>query len=250
MGKSTSVTTDERADRLQLLGALAAGLAHEIKNPLSTLSMNLQLLQEDVDQLAPAGRAKVVRRIDGLQTEVQRLQDILNDFIRFAGRHRLELETVDLGRIIDQMLDFVEPEAVRQGITIRRYLDGDGPELRCDPGRIKQALLNVLINAQQALADTGGEIVVRTRRDGSTAVIEVIDNGPGMTPDILEHIWDVYYSSKQTGTGLGLPTTQRIIEEHDGTITAESEPGHGTCFTIRLPLDGPAQPQAEMDEHD
>ena len=222
------------SERLAYLGSLAGGLAHEIKNPLSTLQMNLQLLDEDLRKSESKHARRDLSRIAVLRGEVRRLEEVLEDFLRYARRHQLELKKQNVNDVLDEVLDFVTPEASQGGVRISRGL---GPELRSakvDAGRLKQAFLNIVINARQAMPD-GGELIVHTKNVPNGIQIEFIDTGTGISDEDLTHIWDVYFSSKQTGTGLGLPTARRIIEEHSGTIRVDTEVGKGTCFTVFLP---------------
>ncbi len=237
----------QSSSRLELLGSLAAGLAHEIKNPLSTMTLNLQLLKEDwADAQSPRDK-KTLAKIDVLQKEVKRLEEILNDFLRFARGPKLAVREADLNAVVEEMLDFVMPETVRQGVHVRCVLDDTLPPVRFDRNVFKQALLNVFLNAQQAMEGSGGELMVTTRREQSSVRIDVVDTGCGIPTQDLERIFQVYYSTKKTGTGLGLPTARRMIEDHDGAIEVASEVGRGTQVTIRLPIAGPNASRPEAD---
>lgn len=219
--------------RLAYLGSLAGGLAHEIKNPLSTLNINLQLLEEDLEH--KANQAVIHRRLEGLRQEVKRLQEVLDDFLRYARGHVLQLEETSVNELIDEVLDFVGPELQQKKIAVIRGYAEKLPRCRLDRNLIKQTFLNIIINAEQAM-ERGGDLMVRTALERDRVRVEFIDTGPGIGAENLPHIWDVYFSTKKGGTGLGLPTARRIIEEHDGAIVVHSEVGRGTCFTIRLPL--------------
>lgn len=261
-----TVTRAERraqaAERLAELGTLTGGLAHEIKNPLSTINLNVQLLQEDLRDIegelpgetaeSPAreriGRTR--RRIDALTREIQRLKDILEDFLRFAGRVKLDLQPTDVNALIGELADFYLPQAQAAKIQIRTRLAADPPTAPADPALLKQAILNLMINATQAMEETkraseppanGGcnELIIRTDRvrvGGQEEFhLHVIDCGPGIPDDLIGKIFQPYFSTKRGGTGLGLPTARRIVEEHGGTISVHSEVGRGTDFTIALP---------------
>jgi signal transduction histidine kinase len=216
------------------VGALAGGLAHEIRNPLGTLSLNLQLLAEDLssDESPPARRA--AKRLAALRRETQRLNDILEDFLRFARGHKLNLARADLNKVIQSVLDFQSAEALSRNVHIRASY-AELPPVLLDADLFRQAFLNVTINAEQAMSN-GGELMVRSDRDHGRARIDVIDTGAGIPPENLPRVFDVYFSTKANGTGLGLSTAKRIIEEHGGTIAIHSEIGRGTCVTIQLPL--------------
>ncbi len=224
------------SERLAFVGTLAGGLAHEIKNPLSTLNINLQLLIEDLQSMTGENSKKVQRKIQALQKETQRLEEILNDFLRYARGQKLELENHDINEIVDGVVDFVTPEIKQKNIKILKSYDSHLPRCRMDSNLIKQAILNVIINAEQAM-ENGGELMIRTSRNGKYVQIDITDTGTGIPKDIINKIFQVYFSTKKTGTGLGLPTAKRIIEEHKGTISVQSEEGKGTNFSIKLPID-------------
>jgi signal transduction histidine kinase len=238
---------------LEFLGAVAGGLVHEIRNPLSTMNVTLQLLQEDFPEGSedPQG-VRTARRLKALLGEVRRLEEILDDFLRYAGIRRLALAPMDLNRILEEVTAFMMPECARVGVVLSVYPDRSLPIIRLDERLVKQALLNLLLNALQAMEgeeDAEGkdrQLIARTRLVGEFARIDVIDTGPGMAPDVQERIWEVYYSRKRAGSGLGLPTARRIAEEHGGSLEVESEPGKGSDFILRLPLAGP--PRGPLDD--
>lgn len=222
-------------DRLAFMGSLASGLAHEIKNPLSTMTITLGLLREDFEGAETLRGRKTLRKIQLLEAEVTRLEHILQDFLRFAGGHVVRPAIVDLNAWLGDLLDFFEPSCEEAGITLRRQLDPGLPQLLMDRELLKQALLNLFTNARQAMPD-GGELMVRTWFPGDRVRIDVIDTGEGIPRHLMKSIWQVYFSTKDSGTGLGLPTVRRIVAEHGGETHVQSEPGQGTCFTILLPL--------------
>ncbi|MDF1700513.1 MAG: ATP-binding protein [Planctomycetota bacterium] len=238
---------------LEFLGAVAGGLVHEIRNPLSTMNVTLQLLQEDFPPDAEDGRGqRTARRLKSLLGEVSRLEEILDDFLRYAGIRRLNLSQVDLNRVLEEVTGFMMPECARAGIDLAFYPDRSLPIMRVDERLVKQAVLNLLLNAVQAMegmeADEGRgdmQLIVRTRLVGDDARVDVIDTGPGIPAHVRAKVWEVYYSRKRTGSGLGLPTARRIAEEHGGSLELESEEGKGTNFILRLPLAGP--PVVESD---
>jgi signal transduction histidine kinase len=237
------------AGGLEFLGAVAGGLVHEIRNPLSTLRLNLQLMEEDLEGATDPAAARSLERIQTLKREVARLEDILNDFLRYAGIRRLDLAEVDLNRVLEETTTFFAPECVRAHVDLAFYPDTRLPLVRLDERLLKQALMNLLLNAVQAMEGRpGSQLFVRTRLDGDWARVDVIDNGPGIPVEFRERVWDVYFSSKKAGTGLGLPTARRIAEEHGGSLTYATELGKGTDFVLVLPLRGPptseAPPQA------
>ncbi len=226
----------ESEDPILSLSKLAGGLVHEIRNPLSTMNMNLQLLLEDWEGGESPKEQRTLKKIRTLQREVKRLEGILGDFLRFTRGHRLEKEPQSVAALLQELVEFFSPEAEKHGLSLRLSVEPSLPAVPVDRDYLKQALLNLFLNAQQALGRRG-EIFVRARRDDDCVAIEVIDNGPGIPSDRLARIFEVYYSSRRGGSGLGLPLARRIIEEHGGTLTVQSEVGQGTDFTIRLPID-------------
>jgi two-component system, NtrC family, sensor histidine kinase HydH len=222
---------------LEFLGAVAGGLVHEIRNPLSTLRLNLQLMEEDWEGSSEPRIARTLERIQVLRREVSRLEDILNDFLRYAGFRRLDLAQADLNRVIEETVRFFAPECVRAHVDLAFYPDVGLPLMRLDERLFKQALMNLLLNAVQAMEGrAGSQLIVRTRLEGDHARVDVIDNGPGIPSEIRERVWEVYFSLKRGGTGLGLPTARRIAEEHGGTLHFETAAGKGTDFVLRIPL--------------
>jgi len=222
---------------------LAAGLAHEIKNPLGTIDLNLQLLLEDWREPNTPREKRTLKRLRTLQRETARLYGILEDFLRYAKAQSPEPRPCDINETVREILDFVAPQATRQGIEIRTAFAPDLPTINADPKLLKQAILNLVINAEEAMPQ-GGELIVRTSANGQHVRLDITDTGSGIPDHILPKIFDLYYSTKDGGSGLGLPTTRRIIELHNGSIEVESEVNKGTHFTIRLPIDTTTEEKA------
>jgi two-component system, NtrC family, sensor histidine kinase HydH len=213
---------------------LAGGLAHEIRNPLSTVSLNLDLLAEDFQNPDTPRDRRVLKRVERLQHEVLRLGDILESFLRFARIQPLRLEAIKLSAIVEELCDFYEPTAATKGVVIRTYLAPDLPSTAIDADLLKQALLNLILNAEHAMP-SGGELILKTRHEAPWVVLDVIDTGAGMTEEVCARIFDAFFSTRPAGSGLGLPTARKIVEAHGGTLTVQSEPGKGSQFTLRLP---------------
>ena len=235
-------TSDEQAAEREaqalLLAKLAGGLAHEIKNPLSTMAINLALLQEEWERNGDADAPHVrrsLKRVRTLQSEVSRLEDILEEFLAFARGGRVNRRPEELSRIVHEVLEFVEPENLRARIRQHADLQGGMPLVLVDETQIKQAILNLLLNARQAMPN-GGELLVRTERVGNDVRLTVTDTGVGMSADELARCFDVFWSNKKGGTGLGLASARRIVEEHGGSLIVVSEEGRGTSFALLLPL--------------
>lgn len=225
-----------QAERLAELGTLTGGLAHEIKNPLSTIQLNLQLLGEDLLPENPA-YPRLDSRLKTVQKETARLRDILDDFLRYAGRIELNRMPVDLNRMLEELVDFFSAQAQIQRVKLRLRPSDEQLVVPVDERLFKQAVLNLLINALQAMPEAGGEIILSAGRDGRSAIVQVTDTGRGMDEETARRIFDAYYSTKRGGTGLGLPITRRIVTEHGGSIRVESEPGKGSVFTITIPAE-------------
>jgi signal transduction histidine kinase len=233
----------ERLKQLAEMGKLAAGLAHELKNPLSTLKLNLQLLEEDLASLPGGAGQRSTTRLATLKKEADRLRQTLDDYLCYAGRLELRLETVSVNSLVEELIDFLLPQAQVTGVRVHTALAPENPLCRLDVNLFKQALLNLLLNALQAMppgeaGETRGsrELLVRTLQSRETAILYVSDTGVGIPQENLARIFEAYFTTKKGGTGLGLPTTRRIIEEHNGHITVQSEPGQGTTFRVELPL--------------
>jgi signal transduction histidine kinase len=257
------------------LAELAGGFIHEIKNHLSTLGLNLQLLAEDFHEPQSQRERRALERIQRLQGECHHLIDVSNDFLRFARVSDLELSPTDLRAVVEELVDFFAPMARADHIDIKCYFPADLPPVALDRDLFKQALLNLLLNAQQAMPG-GGELTIQAsvipaspepssevrgqrsevRQGGDGALLtsdlcpltsgfvelSLIDTGKGMPPEVLTKAFRPFYSTRSGGTGLGLATTRKIVEAHGGAIDAQSEVGRGTKFTIRLPMAAPTAP--------
>jgi signal transduction histidine kinase len=234
-----------RRSRLAFLGTLASGLAHEIKNPLSAMSVNLQMLREDLEDADGAREQRLLKRVGVLEREVSRLEQILDGFLRFARGYQLKPVRQSANRLVREVVEFWAAKAHAAGVDVQLVLDPELPDVEFDSTYLKQCLLNLLSNAFDALTErppgekTGREqILVCTRKAKGGVEILVIDNGPGIALDARERIFDPYYSTKAGGSGLGLSTAKRIVEELGGTLTFDTEVGRGTSFRILL-RDGP-----------
>lgn len=231
----SAATVQRLLDQYTEIARLAGGLAHEIKNPLSTIRLNMALLAEDLEEAQTPAQRRAMKRVEVVRRECQRLQELLDDFLNYAKVRRLQLEPSDLNHQIEDVLEFFAPEAAEAGIEIVRYLDPELPSVMLDREAFRRALLNLILNAKQAMPD-GGQLTVRTVAQGDTVAIHLIDTGCGMDDRTASKMFEAFFSTKPGGSGLGLPTTQKIIAGHGGTISVESEVGRGTQFTIELPV--------------
>jgi len=220
-------------EHLLEVSKLVGGLAHEIKNPLSTINLNITLLLEDLDRFHDEDHRRLLRRLGSVQGEADRLSGILEDFLRFAGKVELHQSPTDISAMVAELIGFFAPQADASRVVIRSSLPEKPIVCNIDPHFIKQALLNLMINAVDAM-DSGGELLIRITDDSNETRIEVIDTGKGIAPDLMERIFEIYYSTKKGGSGIGLAITRRLIRAHGGTIKVESDEGKGTRFIITL----------------
>lgn len=244
----------QAAEHLAEIGSMTGGLAHEIKNPLSTIGLNAQLLSEAIEDLPieEQDRSRLVRRIDALGRETERLRGILEDFLEYAGELRLSLKEQSVNRIVEELADFFSPMAEGADIRFRVEVDASNPVACVDSDHLKQAMLNLMLNAVHAMEreELGSrELIIRVEYlvdegvdegDGEMVSIHVIDTGPGIDEQTRARIFHPYFTTKSGGTGLGLPTARRIVEAHHGRLELHTELGKGTDFVITLPMSQPS----------
>jgi len=237
-GGKQKAGSDESKEWERVLGELA----HEIKNPVSTIKINLRLISEQIQsKWLPAGEAdkkeidSALRKISVIEKENDRLGQILEDFVKFARPAQPRFSSVDINELVTDMIDFYQPQAHKHSIAIKSELYSRQLFCKIDPDMLKQVLLNLFINAREAMSG-GGELVIRTGKKAGNVLIEVQDTGVGIGSDDIANIFDAYYSARKDGSGLGLATAKRVITAHRGTIEVKSEPGKGSLFTIRLPF--------------
>lgn len=218
-----------RADRLSTLGELSAGLAHEIRNPLGSIRGTAEILKDGVSPTDPRHEFAEI-----LIKEVDRLNRVLEDFLRFARQTPLERGCFDLNAIVREVLDLTRRQAERHAVAVSVKL-AELPQLAGDGGQIRQALLNLVLNALQAMP-TGGQLTVATHQADAMAEVVIADTGPGIPAGDEDRIFNAFVTSRPDGTGLGLPISQRIVISHGGRISVASVPGTGATFTVTLPL--------------
>ena len=220
----------EAMDRYTEIAQLAGGLAHEIRNPLSTIRLNLDLLTEDFAEPETPREQRILKKLERIRNESFRLENILESFLRFLRVKDLHLERADLSAIVEDVRDFLEPLAVSNGVVIRTQYAADLPPVPLDVELFRQHVLyNLMRNAQLSMPD-GGELILITRREGDHAALDVIDTGQGIAPEHISRIFDPFYSTRPGGTGLGLAMVRRVLETHGGSISVESEPGKGLAL--------------------
>ncbi|WP_146504730.1 sensor histidine kinase [Rubinisphaera italica] len=228
-------TEQELRARYLEIAELAGGLAHEIRNPLSTISLNLGVLREELDGADDPRDQRMVKRLAAIQTECDRLEDFLNDFLQFARVMELNFQAVDVSEFVSELIEFIKPELSQQSIEISPHLGTNLPAVQIDEALFRRGLLNLTRNAQQAMPD-GGVLEFQTYLADDQVVLEIIDTGKGIPENVREKIFDPFFSTKTGGSGLGLPTVCKIIEAHQGEIQCASEIDKGTRFRITLPV--------------
>lgn len=228
------------AEKRDLLERLLARLAHEIRNPLSSLGIHFQLLEEDLAGDAPEKRAQMTPRLEIIRGELHRLESIVDNFLRLTSPSELDLEPVDLRKVASHVCELLRPEAATRGMDIRVTLPEALPTLHADAVRLTQALMNLVINAMQAV-ERNGCIDVVLAVDGDFLSVVVHDTGPGLPPEKMAAIFDPYFTTKVDGSGLGLWIAQQIVTAHGGTLKARNAPEGGAVFTMLLPLRRPVQ---------
>ncbi|MAR09331.1 MAG: ATPase [Blastopirellula sp.] len=216
------------------LAELAGSLAHEIKNPLSIIRMNMDLLAEDLAEAETPGERRARNKIQVVQDQCKRLETLLNDFLKFARLRDLEMHSGNLNEQVEKVLDFFMPQAIEMKINVIRYLDAELPSILLDSKTLQAALLNLVKNAFEAMPD-GGELTVRSYATTSGVALDFIDTGCGMEQTTALKMFDAFYTTKEGGSGLGLSATRKIIEAHGGLIQVQSSVGRGTKFSLQFP---------------
>lgn len=230
-------------ERLVTVGRLSAQITHELRNPLSSIGLNSELLMEEIElEYAPGRDAEP--DLDGARgllkniiLEVERLKEITEEYLQFARLPRPEPRAVDLNHAAAELLEFTRTEMEHAGVRTRLDADPSALPAWVDPNQLRAALLNLLRNAREALeTQGGGHIVLRSRSLGAEATLEVIDDGPGLEDEPLARVFEPFYSTKPQGTGLGLPMVQQIIQAQGGNVEIDTAPSRGLTARIRLPL--------------
>ncbi|MFL5303733.1 MAG: ATP-binding protein [Polyangia bacterium] len=222
-----------RAERLAAVGTLAAGLAHEVRNPLNSAALQLAVLERRLERGEPLDRTAPIAHV--IKSEIDRLDRLVRDFLAFAKPAPLNPRPVEVGGLLASTAGLVGPEAEAARVTLALDVPAELPAATGDAERLRQVLLNLIRNAVEAMQGRGGLLTLRARRDGETLEIDVEDDGPGFPNDLP--VFDAFFTTKDQGTGLGLSLAHRIVADHGGTIRVASRPGR-TCFTFTLPVAG------------
>lgn len=220
----------KRTERLYAIGQLSAGLAHEIRNPLASLSGAIGILRRN-----PSAIEKRSECLDIMNKECQRLNNLLTSFLDYAKPRPPRLLKIDISSVLDSVIGLVSHTLDQKTISLRKETALQLPVVECDPELLKQVLVNLLINAIQA-SPNGGEILLQARIRGSDLIIQVRDQGSGVSSENLDKIFDPFFTTKEHGTGLGLSVAYQIVEQFGGNLTAEKNPDNGMTFSVLLPM--------------
>jgi len=227
-----------QAERLAMVGSMAAQVAHEIRNPLGSISLNLDLIGEELRIFVKsngrsAGECQVL--LGEMRSQVLRIRQVLQEYLRFARMPKSERAVVSLKGFLEEKLNFVQPLLDQKHVDLRRTLDPNLPPVHADADQLWEALLNLIRNAVDAMPD-GGNLTVSARRNGADALVSISDSGHGMTDEEAENLFVPFFTTKSDGTGLGLAYAQQVISEHGGRIDCATARGKGSTFSIQLPL--------------
>jgi signal transduction histidine kinase len=228
-----------QAERLGVVGSMAAQVAHEIRNPLGSISLNLDLIGEEVDALAKSNsqspdECRLLLR--EMRSQVLRISQVLQEYLQFARMPRSERAALSLRDLLEEKLSFVQPLLDQKQVGLSKIFDPDLPQVHADPEQLWEALLNLIRNAVDAMPG-GGNLTIATKRNGTKASVSISDSGHGMTEEETRNLFIPFFTTKSDGTGLGLAHTQQIINEHGGRIDWTTKRGEGSTFTIQLPLE-------------
>lgn len=237
-----------RFEKMAMLGQIAASVNHEIRTPLNALYMNVQLVQKAINNCVNdyCGKREIANRIAIIHQEVNRISDMLEEFVRYARLSPPQLEEVDLNKVVKYVADMLGERAEQSRVSLALSLAEQLPTVLADENKLVQALINLCINAIHAMPD-GGTLKLSTRDVGDKVEISVADTGVGIPEGDIDKIFLPFFTKKESGLGFGLSIVQRIIEDHDGQITCRSRIGEGTVFDGRLPIDRSRKPGAPDD---
>ena len=221
--------------RYEELAELAGSLAHEIKNPLSVIHMNIDLLSEDLAEVDGPTSRRLLNRVDIVRGQCVRMEALLRDFLRYTRLQDIDLVSGSLNDQVETVLRAYQAQADAKRIRVEKYLDPDLPVIALHSDSLQAALMNLVKNALEAM-DEGGQLVVRTYATRTSVALDLIDDGSGVDDNTVLHMFEPFYTTKDGGSGLGLPTARKIIEAHGGRISVQSEVGRGTKFVLEFPI--------------
>ena len=227
-----------QAERLGVVGSMAAQVAHEIRNPLGSISLNLDLIGEELHAFANSSGSSTAEcdvLLHEMRSQVLRIRQVLQEYLRFARMPKSERAAVSLPSFLEKKLNFVQPLLDQKHVDLSRTLDPNLPPVQVDAEQLWEAILNLISNAVDAMPD-GGSLTVSAQRHGAEALLSISDNGQGMTEEEARLLFVPFFTTKSDGTGLGLAYTQRVVNEHGGKINCATAPGKGSTFSIQLPL--------------
>jgi signal transduction histidine kinase len=221
----------EMSRRISASGRVTRGVAHEVKNPINAIVLHLQLLRNKLQQVDP----DTSRHVDIIDSEIHRLDRVVQILVDFTRPRDLHLEESDMRLILDEVALLAAPDAEQHGVTVVRELPAEPVPVKVDLDLIKQAILNVVLNGVQAMPN-GGRLTIATVLDDNEVVTEIRDEGTGIPAAVQDKIFELYFTTKQTGSGIGLAQTYQIMQWHYGSVDFESVEGKGTTFRLRLPV--------------
>jgi len=227
-----------QAERLGVVGSMAAQVAHEIRNPLGSISLNLDLIGEELHAFENSnGRSTTESQVllREMRSQVLRIRQVLQEYLRFARMPKSQRAAVSLPAFLEEKLNFVQPLLDQKHVNLSRTFDPNLPPVQVDAEQLWEAILNLITNALDAMPD-GGNLTVSAQRHGAEALVSISDNGHGMTEEEARHLFVPFFTTKSDGTGLGLAYTQRVVNEHGGKINCATKRGQGSTFSIQLPL--------------
>ena len=223
------------AERVAYRGLLASGLAHEIRNPLNAMNMNLQMLEEEMQGIPGAGDGDTLELLASTKSEIKRLERLVNNFLLYARPSAPKFEKVDLNELLKAIALFLHADFRQTGVELALDLEPLLPSVEIDESQFRQAIMNILVNARQVMKQGGTVALVSRAGSGGDVLVEIRDQGPGIPPENLDKIFEPFFSKRAGGTGLGLAIARQMVEAHGGRIDLDSEVGRGTTFRIRLP---------------
>jgi len=221
----------ELSRRISASGRVTRGVAHEVKNPINAIVLHLQLLRNKMQQVDP----DTGRHVDIIDNEIHRLDRVVQILVDFTRPRELHMEDADLKLVLEEVMLLASPDAAQHGVKILRQLSAEAIPVKVDVDLIKQAMLNVVLNGVQAMPN-GGSLTITTHRDEDAVVTEIRDEGIGIPAAVQEKVFELYFTTKKTGSGIGLAQTYQIMQWHYVSVDYDSQEGKGTTFRLRLPL--------------